>query len=368
MSREWLFIQASDVLMFRDSKPFAAGQNFKAHSMFPPTPRTMQGVIRSHYLDIQGVDWQVYANGNADPNILAAIGGPDDLGTLKLVGPFVAQETDENVGVIRLVRAPLDLLQAKGDATGQKPIILSPEQHPSFKANMPFKDWRALRSANDVGMSDYENVAGWLDDQSFAAYLQGNPPEKIISDKCLFERENRVGIALNRHRTAQESLFYEAEFIRTKVSTGLLVEVNAGLFPDEQGVMAIGGEGRGGHYRKVSYNPNLPPVGNGRIKIVLLTPAYFSGGWKPAEDDWSPWLGQGARLVSVAIGKPLLISGWDLARKESRSLHHYLPAGSVFYFENAHEPQQPFTETPPHSPDAGAMGFGAFAAANWDYR
>ena len=60
-------------------------------------------------------------------------------------------------------------------------------------------------------------------------------------------------------------------------------------------------------------------------------------------------------------------SGWDLARKKARALHYYLPAGSVFFFESARVPDKSFTETPPGSPDAGAMGFGAFATGNWDY-
>jgi len=189
-----------------------------------------------------------------------------------------------------------------------------------------------------------------------------------VRDEVLFEREDRVGIGLSRQqRTVQKSLFYEAEFIRPQANVGLLVEVNDGLLSDDQGVIAIGGEGRTGHYRKVSYTPQLPQASGGRIKIVLLTPAYFSEGWHPKNDEWSRWAGPEARLVSMAIGKPLLISGWDLARRKPRSLHHYVPAGSVFYFENAQVPNKPFTETPPDSPDAGAMGFGAFAAGNWDY-
>lgn len=365
MSREWLFIQANDVLMFRDSKPFAAGQNFKARSQFPPTPRTMQGVLRSHYLEVHGIDWDAFAQGKVAPDILKAIGGPDDLGTLKLAGPFVAQET--NSKIVRLVQAPLDLLGSKRNKEAQQSIILAPEREPSFKTNVPLEGWRALRPTINVDTGDYESAVGWLDEEGLVAYLQGVPPERIIGNEAVFEREDRVGIGLNKHRTAQRSLFYEAQFIRPQPGIGLLVEVNAGLFPDEKGMIAIGGEGRSGWYRKVSYSPSLPQAMDGQVKIVLLTPAYFSGGWQPLNGDWSPWLGPEARLVSLAIGKPLLISGWDLARKKPRALHHYLPAGSVFFFEDARVPNRPFTETPLHSPDAGAMGFGAFAAGNWDY-
>jgi len=371
MSREWLFIEANDVLMFRDSRPFAAGQNFVARSMFPPTPRTMQGVIRTHYLEMKGVDWRAYRDGRVDREILEKIGGPDDLGTLRLEGPFVARKKKEDGKIERLVRAPFDLLKRKGDRTDRSLILLSPEQEPSFKTNAPFEGWRALRGPD----ADYEEVSGWLTEAGLKAYLEGKTPkpEDILEDREVIVREERVGLGLDYgRRTGRQSLFYQAEFVRPCPGVGLLVGVNAGLFTAEKGVIAIGGEGRLGHYSrvKVSGAPNLPQVidGSKQAKIVLLTPAYFSGGWHPINRDWSPWLGRGVRLVSLAIGKPLLISGWDLARGRARSLHHYLPAGSVFYFENA-EPQQgkPFTETPPDSPDAGAMGFGAFAIGTWNY-
>lgn len=371
MSREWLFIQANDVLMFRDSRPFAAGQNFKARSQFPPTPRTMQGVIRSHYLEVHGIDWDTFAQGKVAPDVVKAIGGPNDLGTLKLAGPFVAQQTKDKQGtgtrVVRLVQVPLDLLRPRRNQEAQ-PVILAPEREPSFATNVPFEGWRALRPSLKVDTVNYESATGWLDEEGLSAYLQGRPPAQIISNEAVFEREDRVGIGLSKHRTTQRSLFYEAQFIRPQANIGLLVEVNAGLFPDEEGVIAIGGEGRSGWYRKVSYDePRLYQAMDGRVKVVLLTPAYFSGGWQPSNGDWSPWLGSEARLVSLAIGKPLLISGWDLARKKARALHHYLPAGSVFFFEDARVPDRPFTETPPDSPDAGAMGFGACATGNWDY-
>ncbi len=377
MSRDWLFIEANDVLMFRDSRPFAAGQNFVARSMFPPTPRTMQGVIRTHYLEVKGVDWAAYKEGRVAPEILKAIGGPDDLGDLRLEGPFVARQVDGRDKIERLVRAPFDLLQRKGDGGAQSLVLLAPERERSFATNAPFDGWRALRGP-DADNPEYEEVSGWLDDAGLQNYLAGKLPARIIKDageegkdSGVFDREERVGLGLDYgRRTGRQSLFYHAQFVRPRPGVGLLVSVNRGLFSSEQGVIAIGGEGRMGRYRRVSYTPILSPVKSGRIKIVLLTPAYFSGGWQPRNGDWSPWLGKDARLVSMAIGKPLLISGWDLAKNRPRSLHHYLPAGSVFFFENAQPPQQdmPFTETPPRSPDAGAMGFGAFAAANWDYR
>jgi hypothetical protein len=54
-----------------------------------------------------------------------------------------------------------------------------------------------------------------------------------------------------------------------------------------------------------------------------------------------------------------------MAKNEPKTLRHYVPAGSVFFFENAEVSGKPFTETPPDSLDHGAIGFGTFAAGTW---
>jgi CRISPR-associated protein Cmr3 len=140
------------------------------------------------------------------------------------------------------------------------------------------------------------------------------------------------------------------------------------VFTGQRGVIGIGGEARSGTYEVLkSYSLRNSTPKEGRIKIVLLTPAWFSGGWQPVGGDWSPWVGTDAKLVSMALGRPLALSGWNLAKREPKPLRHFVPAGSVFFFENAHLTDKPFTESPAGEPDYGAMGYGTFAAGNWNY-
>lgn len=103
--------------------------------------------------------------------------------------------------------------------------------------------------------------------------------------------------------------------------------------------------------------------------MVLLTPTYFDAGWQPKGGDWSKWVG-GGRLVSAALGKPQLISGWDVAKNKPKPLRHYLPAGSVFFFEGGQWQGHAFTQSPPNEPDRkepdfGAVGFGQVALGTW---
>jgi CRISPR-associated protein Cmr3 len=112
----WITIEANDVLMFRDSKPFAAGQSFVARSMFPPNPQVMTGVIRSAVVDAAGVSFPDFLQGKT-PQIYDKIGNPQEekptLGNLKLRGPFVCKMS-QNKPIELLFPLPQDVLYDEG--------------------------------------------------------------------------------------------------------------------------------------------------------------------------------------------------------------------------------------------------------------
>ena len=63
MTAMQLFLEAVDVWLFRDGRPFDAGQDHSAVSRFPPYPTVIQGAIRSHHLVQTGVNLTGLANG-----------------------------------------------------------------------------------------------------------------------------------------------------------------------------------------------------------------------------------------------------------------------------------------------------------------
>ncbi len=369
--QQWVFIEPQDVWMFRDSRPFTAQQNFVARSHFPPHPGTMQGVIRSFYLERQGVNWGKYAQWDDDYAALyEAVGGPAypkkdksaSMGALRISGPFVARRNSDN-SVERLYPAPADLsYKPEEDGTPATYAIRRPADNADFATTPPFDGWRPLVS--DTNVEGLKEAGGWLTQAQFKVYAEGDPAN-ITGDRVssLYDVEERVGLGVNkRRRTAESGLLYHARFVRVHDGVGLLVGVNMNVF-DNSGLLNIGGESRSGHYAQVEFTPK-PNAKSGRVKLVLLTPAYFTGGWQPADANWSPWVG-GGRLVSFAAPRPLEISGWDMARRQAKPLRRYLTAGSVFYFEDAELTGTAFTETPPEEPDFGAMGYGAYAALAW---
>jgi CRISPR-associated protein Cmr3 len=53
MSVLWRFTPL-DTLFFRDGRPFNAGETVWLESLFPPSGRTLQGVIRSAIIEYSG--------------------------------------------------------------------------------------------------------------------------------------------------------------------------------------------------------------------------------------------------------------------------------------------------------------------------
>lgn len=80
-----LFLEAIDVWLFRDGRPFDARSDHRAASLFPPYPTVMQGVIRSHHLVVKNVDL------HDSQQIVAMVGTADNYNTLCLRGPFIAK-------------------------------------------------------------------------------------------------------------------------------------------------------------------------------------------------------------------------------------------------------------------------------------
>ncbi|MEP7285379.1 MAG: type III-B CRISPR module-associated Cmr3 family protein, partial [Chloroflexota bacterium] len=223
MRTQWLFIQAQDVWMFRDSKPFAAAQSFVARSIFPPTPQTMQGAIRTAYLEQRGGRWSEYANGRIDTETSAAIGLPArkdtaaSFGTLELDGPYIARKKEDGA-ITRLVQMPLDVLYNKDK---HQYVSLMPDQDPGFVSNA-VEGWTPLVSTPQAG--DCEEATGWLDDDEFAHYLKGNVPQTVVKQAEIYGYDERVGLALDySKRVNQPSMFYHAHFIRPAEDIGLLV-------------------------------------------------------------------------------------------------------------------------------------------------
>lgn len=326
-----IFIEPSDVWLFRDGRPFAAADQTRAASIFPPTPRTIQGVLRSAFIAQQnkrfdGSDW--------DDVFKKQLGTTQDFGTLKMKGVVLAGRTGQVIQ--KFFPHPADLVEFKDGWQ-----VLKPQGALQTNWNSGL---RQLLPTNQPEPEKFE--FGWLPEEGLRKYLAGVPRKPTPSGE-LFEREARFGIEIESQpkRTAEGKL-YQVEFIRLKDNYGLLVEFE-GLPFKSSGLLQLGGEAKAGSYKTVAENLSLTrdnPLKTSaaplQFKLYLATPAIFKQGWLP---DWidantlqGEWKTLPVTLVSAALHKPQSIGGRDISLPDQqRAMHRAVPAGSVYFFETA---------------------------------
>jgi CRISPR-associated protein Cmr3 len=373
----WVFIEPTDVWLFRDSRSFSAGEGHRARSLFPPTPFTVQGAIRSLLLGSSPVDWIAFREQSSEA--ARALGRqigypvsnnrPPSLGQVSIAGPFLARREEDRV--VRFVPLPADVVKVKDE---DRYLTLRPTEGLPFESDWPFprmaplwlKEGSNLERPEGLWLLSEPALRNYLDEKAFAP-LRGED---------LFGIEPRFGIALDySRRRPVPSMLYQAGFVRPASGVGLLVQLEGVSMPSAEGLMALGGEARGARYTVL--NPKDVLIGTGqsqpakRLKLVFLTPTYFADGWLPAGSDWSPFFDDvSIRLVAAALDRSQRIGGWDVARRRPKVLRGFVPAGSVYYFEadkGISPPKRPVTETPPDELPMDCMGFGQVAVGTWDW-
>lgn len=381
MSERWIWIEPEDVWLFRDGRPFSAGEGHAARSLFPPTPHTVQGALRSAVLGESDIAWQAFKEGqSAAVALRQRIGGPDyrgngtavaaELGAFSMAGPFVARKKGGKI--TPCLPLPSDLLAVK-DSDPLKFVPLTPTVGVPFCADWQDQGLTPLWPAccQDKETEPPEDVDWVLGNDGYDAYLQGDPT--ILCDVTAKQDEFRFGIQIDRlSGRPVESMLYQAQFIRAEDGMGLLARIADGIGLSDRGTLALGGEAHKARYCAVAddavRSPARPKRLAKRFKLVLLTPAYFSGGWQPTGGDWRRLFGgQQVTLRSVALSRPQPIGGWDLAHQRAKPMRHLAPAGSVYFFQADAEiaPPAALTETPSGELDFDRLGFGQVACGAW---
>jgi CRISPR-associated protein Cmr3 len=340
-----LFLEPLDVWLFRDGRPFDAGSDHRAASLFPPYPSVMQGVIRSHHLVVKGV------NLRDQKAIEQAVGTADDLRDLRLRGPFLARR--ENGRIVRYFPQPADAVTLDKDTHTLRRASAPRAPDADVDTSAPTPMLLGLHDQPEKGESGL-----WLDEEALHTYLDGGTVAGVPSAE-LFARESRFGIGIEPgSRVTREGALYEAEFIRPCPGVGLLVEVEGYDGWPERGLLRIGGEGRGAMYEQVAPAPwpTPPDPLPAQFAVYFVTPAFFDGGWRPEGDDWGRYFDGKVRLIAAAVGRYESVGGYDLAGNSHKPARRYVPAGSVYYFEPDGDarlrPDRAVTDS------GAAMGFG----------
>ncbi len=350
-----LFIEPVDVWMFRDGRPFDAGSDHRATSLFPPHPSVIQGVLRSHHLVVKGVD---ISNRAA---VEAAVGTATTYRWHPIRGPFVARREED--GAWRYHPLPTDAIQVADDGGIRAADPVDPAGHGvTTDSPTPLLLW--LKEGPKKPKKGEGRL--WLREDRLRTYLDGDVAHATPEMELLL-RESRFGIGRDdRVRAATEGLLYEVVYVRPREGVGLEVEI-IGLrdWPD-RGILRMGGEARAGLYcpSDCADWPAIPDPLPERFRLYLATPACFQDGWRPR--DLGAFFEGKVELAAAAVGRFDAVGGYDMARGQQKPSRRYVPAGSVYYFRcggpvrwRAERGSLAFTE------DGAQVGYGQFLIGRW---
>ncbi|MBI3799812.1 MAG: type III-B CRISPR module-associated protein Cmr3 [Deltaproteobacteria bacterium] len=346
-----LFLEAIDVWLFRDGRPFDARSDHRAASLFPPYPTVMQGVIRSHHLVVKNVDL------HDSQQIIATVGTTDDYKALCLRGPFIAKK--EGQKIVRYLPVPAHAAPGKEGYVALTPTAR--QKTVKTSAPTPLLLW----SDEEPRKTEFGQ---WLREDQLRRLLKPGAKSPIVgeSEIKLFARESRLGIALNERRTTDEGALYEVEFIRPCKDVGLLVEVEGYEGWPTTGVIRIGGEGRGAHFKEVnaeSWPPPLNPLPK-RFLLYFATPTYFAKGWQP--ETWDQFFEGDVKLQAAAVNRFQSMGGFDWAANTHKPARRYVPAGAVYFFQREGQARLKPGLIQNAVTDAGTeIGFGQIFVEEW---
>ena len=342
---EYLFLKPLDVLYLRGNRLFgAAGDHSEA--LMPPWPSVASGAIRTRilaeHLSGQGITWKQFAE-NTTPK------GPlgECLGTYENPGTF--QVTHFSVGRINngsaefFLPLPADAAVQEGTPCAAQ-YLLPGRLGQGVRSSYPLDQLPILRIT--APKKSVREIC--LNQAGVAAYVSGQDigPTHTTKASDLWCSETRLGIAMSAvSRTADEGRIYTSTVVAMKEGAGFLVGIaGAQGFVPKSGLLRFGGDGRAVEIRPCSIAFPEPPwqalQESRRFKLMFQTPGLFPDGWRfpgfeRRNGQWFwAWKSCEARLAAVALSRPEVISGWDLAKSRPKFALKSVPAGSVYWFED----------------------------------
>jgi len=386
-----IFIEPAEPMLFRTGRPFNAGENNFAETIFPPTPETLQGALRA----MIAVQWskaqtdktrlvnEIFHESAVVKLIGRRFNGKNIYGRFRITGLTLGRRNQATQKVERLFPAPTHIIRATiaqegANKAAPKLVRLIPasevaqegmSNHPSGKKML----FPALNGQRTVGKS--EAFEEWFTEQALKVALskEGIPDDKeeTIPTHKVYVRESRLGIGMNNAiKTTEEGYLYQVQMIRMQPDYGFVVDIQLGeeqygdsdLPQEEQhtvglgvptdlnflkeGWLTLGGEQRAARFEVLKPESIAEEQGiratSGKM-LYFATPAYFKNGWLPEDLAIFP-----ADPITAAINRYQTIGGWYLnphdAGGEGKTTRRCVPAGSVYFFDKPVSVTQPLTE------------------------
>ncbi|WGS65180.1 type III-B CRISPR module-associated protein Cmr3 [Marinitoga aeolica] len=296
MKIKTLFIKPIDYVGFRKSKTFSHSEE----AIFPNI-KTFYGAILGAY----------FRNNNLKAEDIEEIINSKKL---KIVGPFLS-DVNENI----YFKIPAIIKQNE-------------ETKEYFKGTLD-SNFSFVISSKELYGIKYESMRNLKEPQK--SYISLNELEELkkgniaIEDTIpeIFEREEKIGIALE-NRKSKEGMLYSYSYFRFKENAGfvLFVEKDELNILNEIEYITLGTKGKLAKLEIKEIETSIfDKITNNEKGLILLTPAYFDNGVLPIRNE---------NIIAIANYKPENIGFWDLKNKKPGELFKVVPSGSVYYINN----------------------------------
>ena len=359
-----------DTFFFRGHKSLGPGEDSAVTGIFPPRPGTVYGALRSAFINKHSVLYAFYQG--EDPELQKWMGTPDQHGAFALKGVFlydgrepvlplpldyqVVNETAEDGRVERAY--PLQLYPGEPAYTshGEKWHLYGVKEEKSESAEgafLPLSQWKEeLMEPQGVAV---QRLDSWL------------------------VPEQKLGISRDwLRRSVIEGMIYQLEMQRFLPAQnggvpGLLALCRAAPGFGDIPYLRLGGKNRPWHVHVLeSSDPLFTTSEREKLadqirasqlaRVVFLTPAIWDGGaissrYFDSQGHFCPGPDLAFKVRAAAIGRPVLIGGWDLAHRRPKPRQRAIPAGSVLYLEVPAEKVHQFIDA--------VLGRGAFEVDAW---
>jgi len=332
---EKIEIKALDTLFFRDGKPFERGEESVANGSFPPLPSVVYGALRTAVLGESIENKDFYFNTFVT-----------DSAKLEIKQFFL------KINQELFMPVPLDLVgydiqeEGKTKKTTKADLIENIYPKPIYSSGQT--DY-VLKISQTLKAKELSGKY-LLKFSALKSYLEGI--QKSFTPTALtITSESKLGIGRNNFsRTTEDGLLYRVNMQRleskidfaekTKADViSLVIGFDVVALKNKNGFFKLGGEGKTISYDVYSNENNIPliPLNDNRLKIYLATPAIFKNGYLPdfIQKGFFEKDGQkiNVRLLTCAIGKPVMVGGFDMDKRMPKEMYKAVPAGAVYYLE-----------------------------------
>ncbi|MDP1699058.1 MAG: type III-B CRISPR module-associated Cmr3 family protein [Xanthomonadaceae bacterium] len=334
-----VFLEPLDVLFLRGNKLFGDPGSY-GEALIPPWPSVAAGALRSRMLVDDGIDLAAFARGEINHPTL---GTPAKPGTFAVTAFHLARRgPDGNVEC--LIQPPADLVLSEADdgTLGVRALNPNALSNSGLCSSFPLPQLPVLAEpARRKPVSGY-----WLGEAGWRKYLVGAVPDAadFVKTSALWQLDRRVGVGLDGATgRANDGQLFSMQAVAMRRDVGFLATVT-GAVPAASGSLRFGGDGRAAAVSMVAQTfpaADYAAIADaGRCRLLLTTPGLFENGWLPtginqhADGSYRFELhGVKARLVSAAVPRAEVVSGWDLANWQPKPAQRAVPSGSVYWFD-----------------------------------